>query len=289
MRKRKHKSSRKIDNKLRFSVFDETTHEELFSFTGHGILILVTAILSVILLIIVVIMLISYTPLKNLIPGYPNSETRREMIQNTLRLDSLQKEAELWKFEMTNIQRIATGKDPLPPDSLGRKISGSVAEKKEKSASEDIKSDSLLRETVLNEDKAGIKDKPQKIERLEGLHFFPPVSGVVTQPYDEGLNHPFMDIAAKENSIVSSVLDGTVISADWNDETGYVISIQHKNNLITIYKHNAKLLKKVGDKISAGDPIALVGGTGKLSTACHLHFEMWHDGKPVDPSKYIRF
>ena len=89
--------------------------------------------------------------------------------------------------------------------------------------------------------------------------------------------------------MVSSVLDGTVISAGWTDDSGYTIQIQHDNNLISVYKHNEKLLKKTGDKVSAGTPVALVGGTGKVSTGTHLHFELWHKGEPIDPAQYIKF
>ena len=85
------------------------------------------------------------------------------------------------------------------------------------------------------------------------------------------------------------MLNGTVISSGWNDDTGYTIQVQHDNNLISIYKHNAKILKSTGDKVNAGTPIALVGNTGNLSTGAHLHFELWHKGEPINPSNYIKF
>ena len=142
---------------------------------------------------------------------------------------------------------------------------------------------------VMKEEQFGISSRQQKIEQIEGIHFFPPVRGVVTQEYNLAVNHPYIDIAAPENSVVSAVLAGTVIAADWNDNTGYVIQIQHDNNLISIYKHNAKLLKKTGDAVTTGTPIALVGDKGTLSTGSHLHFELWHKGQPIDPAQYIKF
>ena len=86
-----------------------------------------------------------------------------------------------------------------------------------------------------------------------------------------------------------SVLDGTVIFAGWNDEFGYTIQIQHDGDIVTVYKHNQKLLKKTGDRVSAGAPIALLGNTGSLTTGDHLHFEMWYKGEAIDPTQYINF
>jgi lipoprotein NlpD len=123
---------------------------------------------------------------------------------------------------------------------------------------------------------------------IEGLHFFTPLHGVISQGYDKAL-HPYVDITAPENSVVMSVLDGTVISAGWSDENGYTIQIQHEGNIVSVYKHNQKLMKKSGDKVTAGMPIAIVGNAGTLSTDNHLHFELWHNGEAVDPAKYISF
>ena len=103
------------------------------------------------------------------------------------------------------------------------------------------------------------------------------------------IGHPYLDIAAQENSVVSAILDGAVTYAGWNDDTGYVIQLQHDNNLISVYKHNSKLLLKERDKVKAGTPIALTGNTGYLSTAPHLHFELWHKGEPINPELYIKF
>ena len=123
---------------------------------------------------------------------------------------------------------------------------------------------------------------------IEGMHFFCPLKGVISQGYDPSI-HPFIDITAPANSMVYAVLDGTVIASGWNDDSGYTIQIQHVNDIISIYKHNQKLLRKVGDKVTAGEPIAIVGNTGTLTTGEHLHFELWYRGEAVDPTKYINF
>ena len=151
------------------------------------------------------------------------------------------------------------------------------------------KDDSLLRATVLREEQFNLTARQQKIEQIEGLHFFPPLKGVITEEYSLASGHPYIDIAAPENSVVSAILNGTVIHAGWDDENGYIIQLQHDNNLISVYKHNSKLLAAAGDKVVAGTPVALVGSTGRLSTAPHLHFELWHKGEPINPALYIKF
>ncbi len=283
----KNKNKSKLTNKIRVSIFNDTTHEKLFSFKSNGILAIVTIIIFVTIIAGSTAALISFTPLREFIPGYPSAQSRRDLIQNAIKLDSLQKEVNLWRLQLTNIQRIVTGKEPIRVDSLL-----SIAQTSDsllKESAEFAKNDSVLRSAVIKEEQFNLSAEKHKIEQIEGLHFFPPVRGMVTQEYNAAINHPYIDIAAPENSVVSSVLDGTVIMADYSEQNGYVIQIQHSNDLISIYKHNAKLLKKVGDAISAGSPISLVGNTGKLSTASHLHFELWHKGKPINPAQYIKF
>lgn len=281
------KRKNKFTNKFRFAIFNDTTHEVLFSFRSNGAVFIATILLTMVLLVVSVTALISLTSLREFIPGYPSAESRRDIIENAIRLDSLQREITLWRLQLTNIQRVVTGKEPISIDSVL-----SMAQYNDTYSTnpqELAKSDSLLRKQVMKEEQFNVGQKTNKIEQIEGLHFFPPVKGVITQEYNLAINHPFTDIAAPENSVVSSVLEGSVIGADYSEQNGYVIQIQHENNLISIYKHNTKLLKKVGDRVSAGTPIALVGNTGTLSTGVHLHFELWHNGEPLNPAEYIKF
>lgn len=287
MQQRKRKNRNKLSNKFRIAIFNDTTHEKLFAFRANGTWSLVTIALVVVFLIVSVTMLISFTSLREFIPGYPSAESRRELIQNQMKIDSLRREVDLWYLQLVNVQRIVTGKEPLQIDSLMHIDGDKEKEKVDRSFL--AQNDSLLRKTVMDEEKFKVSGKSQKISQIEGLHFFPPVKGMVTQEYSTAIRHPYIDIASEPSSVVSSTLAGTVISAEWTDNDGYVIEIQHDHNLISIYKHNAKLLKKKGDKVSAGTPIALVGNTGKNTTGTHLHFELWHNGEPLNPQTYIKF
>jgi murein DD-endopeptidase MepM/ murein hydrolase activator NlpD len=195
----------------------------------------------------------------------------------------------MWDFHLTNIQKIISGEEALIsaemasagtlPDSLRTNHRDTLASG----------SDSLLREEVIRQERMSTSLSDIRIEQIEGLHFFTPVKGIVSNSFDPGNNHPYTDIAAPANSVISSVLDGTVIFSSWTEDTGYTIHIQHNNNLVSIYKHNSKLLKTAGDKVKAGTAIALVGSTGELSSGNHLHFELWHKGEPIDPERYITF
>ena len=290
MEKIKREKRNKLRNKFRFSIFNDTSHEEIFVFRSNGLMMLVSIALAVILLIGSVTILISFTPLREFIPGYPNAQTRRAIVQNALKADSLEQAIKMWDFHLNNIQRIVTGMEPLNPEDIESTSAANDSTSVYSGSKASAKiNDSLLREEVLKQEQFNISAQNRKIEQIEGLHFFTPVKGVISSGYNAAINHPFLDIAAPANSAVSAVLDGTVIISTWTEETGYTIQVQHDNDLISLYKHNSKLLKKSGEKVKAGTAIALVGDTGSLSSGNHLHFELWHKGVPIDPLKYIKF
>ena len=247
---------------------------------------ILTAVSVFAVLGIIIYSLIAFTPVRTTIPGYPDARTRRVALQNALRIDSLETIIGRWELYAVNLSRIVDGEDPVMIDSIVQSISRASLEDVNKE--ELARQDSILRMTVLQEEQFGISENSQRNLAIEGMHLFTPLRGVISQEYDEVL-HPYVDITAPANSVVMSVLDGTVIFAGWNDEAGYTIQIQHSNNIVSIYKHNQKLLKKTGDKVSAGSSIAIVGNTGSLTTGDHLHFELWYNGEAVDPMQYINF
>ena len=143
-----------------------------------------------------------------------------------------------------------------------------------------------MRAEVEKEDKFNVFEQAV----FEGdFTLFPPVKGIVSQTFDANTKHFAVDIAADKNQSVKSVADGRVIFSEWTAETGFVIIIEHKFSLISVYKHNASLLKKQGDFVTAGEVIALTGDTGEFSTGTHLHLELWSDGNPIDPQEFINF
>lgn len=275
-----------IANNFRLTLVDDDTHDTLWSRKFTKMDALVAGITVVVVSISVIFCIIAFTPVRTLIPGYPNSQTKHDAILNAIRVDSLENVITKWELYSENLRRVVDGQEPLRIDSLLDVRSN--APEKVADPEDMARKDSLLRKEVADEDKFNLKSNPSRTLPIEGMHFFTPLKGVVSQGYDKAL-HPYIDITAPDNSVVMSVLDGTVISAGWTDTEGYTIRIQHEGDIISVYKHNQKLMKKTGDKVSAGTPIAILGGTGTLSDGEHLHFELWHNGEAVDPTKYISF
>ena len=279
------KKKKKITN-FRLSLIDDETHKPILVTRFSRTNFLVAAISAVVIFCLVIYIIIAYTPVRTLIPGYPDARAKRAAIQNAIRVDSLETLVSRWELYSENMRRILDGEEPVRLDSLIMKM----AEEGRTGLSEKQirKQDSILRMNVTQEEQFQLSLAEGRNLHIEGMHFFCPLKGVISQGYDPSI-HPFVDITAPANSMVYATLDGTVISSGWTDDTGYTIQIQHINDIISIYKHNQKLLKKVGDKVTAGEPIAIVGNTGALTTGDHLHFELWYKGEAVDPTKYINF
>ena len=282
-------SKTKKENKVkdfRVSVVDDASHRQIWErkFTRGSF---IAAIIStLVILALIAYCLLAFTPLRTTIPGYPNAQTKRDAIQNAIKIDSLENIISRWELYSINLGRIVDGEEPYRIDStILASQEGRLSGLEEEYLAG---KDSLLRQTVMQEEQFSISGGEGHQLIIERMHFFTPPSGLVSQGFDPVL-HPYIDITAPAGSVVLSILDGTVIFAGWNDESGYTIQIQHANDIVSIYKHNQKLLKKTGDKVSAGASIALVGNTGSLTTGDHLHFELWYKGDAVDPTEYISF
>ena len=271
---------------FRLTLVDDKTHKHLWSahFTKVGFIVAIIS--ALVMLSAAVFCVVAYTPVRTFIPGYPDAHSKRTAIQNAIRIDSLENVIYRWELYSENLRRVVEGQETLKIDSL---INAAQASRTATADAADLLSkDSLLREVVREEEEFGISARNKRDLPIEGLHFFTPLKGVVSQGYDANI-HPYIDITAPAGSVVKATLDGTVIFSGWSEEAGNTIQIQHESDIVSIYKHNEKLLKKVGEKVTAGAPIALVGNTGDISTGTHLHFELWHKGETVDPTLYIKF
>lgn len=275
-----------IIKNFRLTLVDDDTHDKVWSKKFTRIGALVTAVTVIVVTIATIFCVIAFTPIRTLIPGYPDARSKHDAIKNAITIDSLENVLTKWELYSENLRRVVDGQEPLKIDSLMEVRKNPAVEAGD--SRELAEKDSLLRKEVADEDRFDIKPGSARTLPIEGMHFFTPLNGVVSQGYDKAL-HPYIDITAPGNSVVMSVLDGTVISAGWNDTEGYTIRIQHEGDIISVYKHNQKLLKETGDKVTAGTPIAVLGGTGSTSDGDHLHFELWHKGEAVDPTKYISF
>ncbi len=235
-----------------------------------------------------VYMLIVFTPIKNLVVGYSEVTTTRQISQNNKITDSILNSLEAYEVYFANLQRRLNGEiDSLVPvDSLNKKDYSQIE------IGNPSETDKILREQIAQEDffNLGFAD-PRNAgdQNIESLHFFPPVKGSVTSDFSRAEAHFGIDVVAPENSPVKACLDGVVIDSYWNLESGNVVIIQHDHGLISFYKHNSQILKKPGNLVRAGDVIAIIGNTGEKSTGPHLHFELWHQKIALNPKDYINF
>jgi murein DD-endopeptidase MepM/ murein hydrolase activator NlpD len=285
------KSDKKKKNwrdKYRFSISNDTTFEEVWRvrLTKYNAFLLTS--LLVLFIITSTVSLIAFTNLREFIPGYPDIMMRRNILMNAIRLDSLDRELALRDKYFANLTAVIAGKQPLDivqmQDTTGLYRSIVFSSTPE---------DSVLRARVENEERYNLTlgpSRPEAVTSLAGLHFFPPVKGVISGRFDLRLKHFGTDIVTSPKSPVSAALDGTVIFTGWTMETGFVIQLQHPNNIVSVYKHNASLLKETGEIVHAGEPISIVGDSGEIYTSGpHLHFEIWYKGSPLDPEKHIIF
>ncbi len=282
--KRKQKFFGKLKDKYRLIIYNDTTFQSVWSMKLSRLKVFtVTSLLSA-FIVVLVILLIATTGLREYIPGYPKAEYRQMLIHTALKVDSLETELQKRDQFFKGIKAIVSGE--IPEDNLE-----TIPEVKPNEIEiHKYNHDSIFQDKLLAEQLSlSIKNSDNKMPGLSQVHFFVPVKGVVSNSFDSGGDHFGIDLVSKPNARISAVLDGTIIFSGWTLETGYVIYIQHQSNLISVYKHNAELLKNTGDKVKAGEAIAIIGNTGELSTGPHLHFELWHNGTALNPEQYIDF
>jgi murein DD-endopeptidase MepM/ murein hydrolase activator NlpD len=248
----------------------------------------ISAVLIAFLLIGATTLLIAFTDLRRLIPGYSDADMIPVLYDMNRKADSLEYVCSIQQNYIDNLRNILTGNIDII-DTVSKTSTPIVAENIRYAPSRE---DSLLRDEIeavknytLQEHATG-----NKLSAFADENFVLPIpSGMPTSHFSRVNRHYGMDLVGKVGSPVLSTLDGTVIFNDWAIETGHVLVIQHKNDLISVYKHNSSLLKKAGDYVKAGDPIAIIGNSGEFTTGPHLHFEIWYKGIPLNPEDYLIF
>jgi murein DD-endopeptidase MepM/ murein hydrolase activator NlpD len=284
----KENKSRKIKykllNKYRLVVLNEDTFEERLTFKLNRLNVFVFSIILVFTLILATSILIAFTPLREYIPGYSSVTLKKNAVQLAYKTDSLQQVIKINELYFSSIKKVLKG----DVSSVNFNKDSIIEAAKIDITGIDIntsKEDSLLREKV------SLEDKYNPLINNSEINFvlFPPVKGIISQEFNAREKHYAIDIVTSKDAPVKSAADGTVIFSEWTTQTGYVIIIEHSNNLISVYKHNSQLSKEQGTLVKAGEVIATAGNTGELSTGPHLHFELWSDGYPIDPTNFIDF
>ena len=283
----KKKFYQKLRNKYRLVIQRDATYEEGWFMRLSRLNVLTVISSAVLLVTVIVVTMIVYTPLKELIPGYPSGEMTRDIRLNALKLDSLEYQLYMKDQYIDNLATIIRGEEPKDYDMSESEIPVSPSNIEDFHSRED----SILREELEEEQRYSLSlfETSEKAKNLSEMFFFAPVKGMISNRFDAGIKHYGIDLVPTDDQLVKATLDGTVVLADYTAETGYVIQLLHSNDLISIYKHNKELFKTTGDIVRAGEAIAVAGNSGEMTTGPHLHFELWYKGKPINPEGYINF
>jgi murein DD-endopeptidase MepM/ murein hydrolase activator NlpD len=279
----------KLKEKYKLVILNDDTFEEKASFNASLWYLIIGATAFAILLIFLTITTIKYTPLKEYIGGVTDASSKKDIIVAYAKIDSLQEEAQANNIYLENIKNVINGKVGMQQSAKvkndGSKATDSIVLNQKIS-----KEEKELRKLIESEGQFDLNaDDNKPRSGIASYAFFSPLKGQVTDTFDNKKQHFGIDIASRKNENIKSTLEGSVVFSNFTSETGYVIVIQHGNNLLSIYKHCSVLLKKVGNYVRAGEVIAIVGNTGEFSTGPHLHFELWYNGNAVDPKNYMTF
>lgn len=221
-------------------------------------------------------------------PRHAQIESNKQLVELSLKVDSLSYEVEKKDRFILNFQRIVMG-DSVALNMESFSNDDEIAPTRTVSDSASLAQiDSKFREEF-EESGISLVTYNNRSSDLHEIFFYSPITGLISDSYNVKENHFGVDVVAKKNEPVKSVADGTVIIASWTQDSGHVIAVQHRSNLISVYKHNAEILKKVGNFVTGGEIISIVGNTGELTDGPHLHFELWNDGNPVNPEDFVSF
>ena len=276
---------KRIFNDYKVVVSSEDTFEEKLSFKANKINAFIIMLLYSIILIAFTISIVFFTQLREMVPGYSSSDLLNRAIYLTKKTDSLEQQIALNNKFYKSIEDVLSGNvdEFISRDELS--IDSNLINPDIFTISPNLQ-DSILRQYVENEDKFNLTNNELVIENKM---FFSPIKGEITQSFNFNENHFAIDIAADIGTPVKSILDGKIIFSEWSLETGYVVVIDHGENIISVYKHNSKTLKEQNDFVQAGEVIAYSGNQGNLSSGPHLHFELWKNGIPIDPEPLLNF
>jgi murein DD-endopeptidase MepM/ murein hydrolase activator NlpD len=279
---------KRLRKRFRFVLMNDETLEERLSIKLTPIRVFTIAGLFVIILIILTSYTIAFTPLKEYIPGYAdNVMLRRQILELTNAIDSLESSSKNKDKYLENIRKIINDEREEEEKATQQRSKRDLSNMRLQAG----EAEGALRNQVEKEDQYNINLQlsGKGMSSFGNLYMFPPLKGKITTSFNPSQKHYGIDIVAGKNEAVKAALEGSVVFAGWTSAQGYVIHLQHSNNLLSIYQHNSALLKKQGDKVKAGEAIAITGNSGEITTGPHLHFEIWYDGRPLDPEEFIIF
>ena len=285
-------SFKKLNRKYDFLMSHDESGRPMLNFKLNLLNLVLAIIGMALLLIVITTFIIAFTPLREYIPGYTDTNLNREVYELNLRADSLRREMKKKDIYFENLKKVVEGYDFAADSALA---SVSIYEPLPAGVTDTITlkksvQDSILRAEYEAQNQYNLfgKDylsttKPNSLVK----NFYVPLTGKVMNAFNPDKGHFGVDIASEGDKIINATLDGTVVFSSWSINNGYCIGIQHEDSYFSVYKHNATLLKKEGEYVKAGEAIAILGKSGDAEAFEHLHFELWHNGLALDPVEYM--
>ncbi len=281
----------KMSQSFRLTLHKNPNFEEKGTLNFSLLQFYVYLFLGLSAIILLISMLIFFTPIRGLIPGYGDLSHPKKIRELSLALEEMESRIQANETYTTNFMKMLKDSTQTAEDVSNVQTIETNAnpEKIEK-----VKEDAEIRQEIafseqIQEKTILAKSSSQQSVSLDRVYFLPPLTGPVSADYEPSKKHYGIDILAPKNTPIKAALDGFVIQADWTMDAGNTIGLQHDNNIITFYKHNSTLLKKIGERVKAGEAIAIIGNSGELTDGPHLHFEIWHQGKSINPADFVEF
>jgi lipoprotein NlpD len=216
-------------------------------------------------------------------------EYREKVIADAYRVDSMAEVLQKQTKYVSVIRAIVSG--DMPAELLkdgGEKILLDTVSLDNLDKIKASREEEMFREEYEEKEKDNLSTLAQHESKPDFL-FYKPVKGKIKSRYNPTKKEYGMDFAIDGKQAVLSVLDGTVIFASYVAEYQYVIHVQHLNDFVSVYKFNSELIKKEGDRVKAGEVIAVISETSDTKNQNHLYFELWQKGFALNPEDYILF
>lgn len=272
---------RNIARRHRISVRNDDDQEVWFT-RASSLQMIVVALLTAVVIFVVALLLSANTGILNAVPGYTGNRDKELLVNHILRLDSLEREMQKMKVYTDNVSLIMEGRTPVIRTTKSGEDTIAVSKQVVPPSAED----SILRSQMEGDGRWALLKSAKNPDRFGNLELVTPVQGEPTERFDSSAGRLGVTVACADNSQVLAVQDGTVVMSVWNPESGYVVQIQHSDNLISTYRNLKASLCALGDRVRAG---ASIGSSGSSEGAKPVRFELWYNGVAVDPEKYIDF
>ena len=279
----------RIMKKYRLTIHHENKLENVMGFNISLFWVMVSLFFSFLLVAGVVFLILAFTPVGEYFPGYVSNKTRETLVNYAIAIDSLKEEVDKQDRYLANIKNIMEGRVEIGDTTI---VSDSLVNFTNYPV-ETTELEEAFVQSFEEKERYNLTSQATSVGALQGVSFYRPSRGMIIKSFDPKIKHYGVDIAENPNESVLSIWDGTVIMSDYTANDGYMIMVQHNENLVSVYRNCYRIFKSVGEKVVAGEVIAVLSnGNDEVAGnryKPYLHLELWHKGEPLDPAIYLPF